>query len=515
MSLNFGAASSSVTFGIGGAANAGNGATTFLTLWKPGFGGTTNSGLLSALNSGTERRSFLIDTSALFGDGDFTSGVAISGSAGDWLWLGLSKAAGSTHYRMHWKNITTGGAWTHGEAASAANHSDPGTSNEIRVGDFGLGSVNGDVAVSSIWTADLADLAIEAACTSALKDLIAAGPAWAVRFQNSAPSSIQDLIGNGNETSRTGTVTNSADPPGFDFSLGVAIGQASTSRHPGRGPGLSRFYQPPAATSSATASAASGAGDASAHTATTATATKAVTAAAATPQHTSTSQTAVKNATGSAATTARPTTQATGAAGTPSGPAAAAQRAATASTGQKAATGASSATTRPTTTDTTVKKATGTAAATQHSTTTDNGAKKALGTGTPQAHPHSQATTATIPGGPALPGAHPNTVSSGKHSVIGTALSHPHTSTSSIGKATRPGTIRTTARALATISGIRSTSGTAHAHTHTATLSSGQTVAAFTPIYAGLDSSTYGSSLDTASGAAAHDSGTSAAGLLD
>ena len=47
---------------------------------------------------------------------------------------------------------------------------------------------------------------------------------------NSAPTSIQDLTaGGGNETSRPGTVTNTADPSGFSFDLGTALGQQSWS----------------------------------------------------------------------------------------------------------------------------------------------------------------------------------------------------------------------------------------------------------------------------------------------
>jgi hypothetical protein len=223
MSLSFGASSSFVQFGIGGAANAGNGAVTMIALWKPNFGAGVNSGIVSALSGATERRSFLMDTSALFADGDFSSGVSFSGTAGNFLWIAMSKAAGAAHYRMHWKNFTTAGAWTHGEAVGAANHTDPGTSDNLKVGaNPSTSAATGDVAVAAIKLANMADLAIEAACTSALSDLIAATPAWAARFMNSAPTSIQDLIGSGHETSRSGTITNTADPVGYNFSLGSA-----------------------------------------------------------------------------------------------------------------------------------------------------------------------------------------------------------------------------------------------------------------------------------------------------
>lgn len=250
MSLNFGAASSSVVFSIGNAANASNGAVTLIDLWKPTFVSGSNTGLVAVQSGASQRRSFLIDTSALFGDGDFTSGVAITGTAGDWLWVAMSKAAGAAHYRMHWRNFTTGGAWTHSEAAGAGNHTDPGVSDQINVGaNAETAAASGDVAVSAIKLANMADLAIEAACTSALTDLMAAAPDWAVRFMNSAPSSIQDLTGGGgNETSRPGTVTNTADPAGFNFSLSstVEYGTPQSKTPPGRGrnPRTARTWLP-------------------------------------------------------------------------------------------------------------------------------------------------------------------------------------------------------------------------------------------------------------------------------
>lgn len=224
MSLHFGGGTGDhVDFAVGGAANLGNGAFTIVTLWK--FAG--NTGLLAGLNGVTERQGVLLSP-GLFGTGDFSSGFG-SPVSGDWFWFALSKPAGSAHYRGHLKDFTTSGAWSHGEAAGAANHSDPGVSDSIRVAAIpSTAASQGDVAVSAVFTAALSDAAIEAACTAALADLVAASPAWAVRFQQSAPTSIQDLIGSGHETGRTGTITASADPPGFDFSLGSDITLAGT-----------------------------------------------------------------------------------------------------------------------------------------------------------------------------------------------------------------------------------------------------------------------------------------------
>lgn len=220
MSLNFGAVSSFVQFSIGNVANLGNGAFTIMALWKP----AGNSGIVGGLAAAVERQAYLMDTLLLFGTGDFSSGFPGIVN-GDWMWLGISKPAGAAHYRFHLRDYTTSGAWSHGESVGSANHSDPGVSDNLRVGSIPSQAASlGDVAVAAIWTSVVADLAIQSACTTKLTDLIAAAPGWAVRFMQSAPTNIQDLIGSGNETTRSGTITASADPPGFDFSLSSAQG---------------------------------------------------------------------------------------------------------------------------------------------------------------------------------------------------------------------------------------------------------------------------------------------------
>lgn len=459
MSLNFGAASSFIQFSIGSAANAGNGAVTMIALWKPTFVSGSNSGLLAGQSSGTERRSFLIDTSALFGDGDFTSGVAISGTAGDWLWLAMSKAAGAAHYRMHWRNFTTGGAWTHAEAAGAANHTDPGASNEIRVGaNATVSSSAGDVAVSAIKLTNMADLAIEAACTAALADLMAASPDWAVRFMNSAPSSIQDLTaGGGNETSRSGTITNSADPAGFSFDLAgaVVLGQRSTNRHPGAGPGRARFVRSSRPTDVAVTTAASGAGLASAGTSTSATGTKSVSGAGAPSGRIAVTSTGVRGATGAGVASARITTT---------------------DTGTKKATGAGTPTARTSTVDSGTKRGQGGGAPTARTSTTDSGVKKGAGAASASARTATSATTSSIPSGGGQSTAHTSTTSAGRHR--GAALGAPsaRTTTSATGVRKATGVGAPTARTSTAASGVHRSAGVAIASARTAVLSTGHRV---------------------------------------
>lgn len=224
MTLDLGAANSHIDFGVGNAGGLGNGAFTMLVLWRLGSP-NSNTGLLGGTALGLDRQCYGLDTNHIFGQGDFSSGFGTL-TPPDWYWLGLSKPAGAAHYRGHFRDYSTAGAWSHGEAVGAGNHTDPGVSTGIQVGSSisSFTSGNGGVAVAAVWTSVLADLAIEAAATSALADLLTAAPQWAAKFNvgfTTAP--IQDLTaGGGNETSRSGTLTETADPPGYSFALGVS-----------------------------------------------------------------------------------------------------------------------------------------------------------------------------------------------------------------------------------------------------------------------------------------------------
>lgn len=216
MSLNFGTTSSFLTFSIGNAANVSNGACTLAVLWKY----NSNSGLIGAFSGASEQRGTGLDSGHLFGNNDFSNGFGTISVIGDFYWLVLTKAAGNVTYRCHVKDYTAAGAWAHGVSVGAGNHSDPGVSDNIRIGPSPADAVRGDVAVAALWTSALSDADVEAACTSALADLMAKSPTWAARFMLSAPTSIQDLTGGGgNETARSGTVTATADPVGYNFAL--------------------------------------------------------------------------------------------------------------------------------------------------------------------------------------------------------------------------------------------------------------------------------------------------------
>ena len=176
---------------------------------------------VTAFSGVTVRRGMLLDADHLFGNNDFSSGFGTPAIA-DYGWFGLSLAAPGAHYQCHLQDYTLSGAWSHGESVGAGPQPFQGVSDSIQVGVGVTAFSNGDCAVAGIWTSALSTAAIEAACTTKLSDFMAAQPAWAVAFPQASITNIKDLTGGGgDETSRSGTITAAANPPGYDFSLGT------------------------------------------------------------------------------------------------------------------------------------------------------------------------------------------------------------------------------------------------------------------------------------------------------
>src|SRR5687767_6803489 len=51
----------------------------------------------------TEKGQFLFDTGSLYGKDDFDgAATGVTGSSAPWMVVGITKAAGSSVYRMHW-----------------------------------------------------------------------------------------------------------------------------------------------------------------------------------------------------------------------------------------------------------------------------------------------------------------------------------------------------------------------------------------------------------------------------
>lgn len=161
----------------------------------------------------------LNDTNVWFGGGDF-SGFGTSNNT-DWHVIGHSKTSGSNVYRWHYWNYSAGGAKTH--TNGTGTHANPGAITVIRIGDCDNRG-NGLEAVVAVWKRVISDAEFDSLCTTHLSDWAALAPD-ALLPLNVAAASVVDVTGHGNSVaSVVGTISlTGADPPSFDFSLGVTV----------------------------------------------------------------------------------------------------------------------------------------------------------------------------------------------------------------------------------------------------------------------------------------------------
>jgi len=166
----------------------------------------------------------------LFGFGDFSSGYPdpslIPSSPlidGTWRWSTQSKATGSAHYKFGYGDISTL-TWSQGEAGSPGNHGDNATTAVMfsTWAVYANGNNSQDIAAIVAWPTQLSEADIRASCTQALADIfVVSDPIWIISFEEAnAGSAVVDLTGNGGDETARQFIITSADPPGFDFSLG-------------------------------------------------------------------------------------------------------------------------------------------------------------------------------------------------------------------------------------------------------------------------------------------------------
>lgn len=239
MSRSFsGAAANYIQCSVGNCAPAGTGAYTMISLVRKDF--FQRAGCTFTLRrTGTNARDLIETGNLLFGVGDFSSGFGPvpAGDASTWIWLVERKAAGAAHYRMAYALypvIDPNVDIIFGEAPDAANHGDPGSGDEVWLGEGDL-HARGLQALHVLYAADLTDAQIKTALTTALTDLMALSPVgcWPLN-QALASDPVVDVTGGGaDETATVGTVgVDAANPPGYNFSLAATITGTITGTFP-------------------------------------------------------------------------------------------------------------------------------------------------------------------------------------------------------------------------------------------------------------------------------------------
>lgn len=139
-----------------------------------------------------------------------------------WRWVIITKDVASEPVGVHVANYASSGAfsWTHDFTNGNKGPNDD--LNRFSIGDeFGDG-FRGDLALLTAFESEFSNAAIEATFLRSSLAIMSLTPQFFVHFPQAEGigSPFMDLAGGGVETIRTGTWTASADPPGFDFSLG-------------------------------------------------------------------------------------------------------------------------------------------------------------------------------------------------------------------------------------------------------------------------------------------------------
>ena len=240
-----GAGSNYIVMSAGATGPAGTGAHTLVCLVKTPVG-TVQGGFASLMAGATRTRDLIVDATHLFGVNDFSSGFGTL-IADTWYVAAISKPAGSAHYRCHLWTYTNpaSGSMSHGEAVGAANQGDGSTIDSVRLGD-GDNVGNGLVAAIGVWTTVLSDANLDTLVSNSLVSWAALSPQALFTLNNwNGTTGAKDVVGTSTQSSVTGTVSVGGEPPGFTFDLATPVGQTSTNRHPGKGPGRARFFQTP------------------------------------------------------------------------------------------------------------------------------------------------------------------------------------------------------------------------------------------------------------------------------
>lgn len=167
----------------------------------------------------------------LYFDGDVWNGFVTwdanySISSPAWRWLVVDKASGTVAPRAHVGIYTSSGAMTWGHSnMSGTRPNFAAAINRFSIGDeFGSGMVGDVAAIAGFNTKFATDTDVENAFVRSSSSILNLSPGFFAHWPQVAGISAPfvDLAGGGVEdgSKRLGSWTASADPPGYDFSLG-------------------------------------------------------------------------------------------------------------------------------------------------------------------------------------------------------------------------------------------------------------------------------------------------------
>lgn len=218
-------ASTTVDTAIGG--NATSYGTLAALIYIPTLGSQRHTVIVCMDGSSNSEHALIIQGTAGTVSGAY-NGVQTSGgpniTAAAWWLIAATKATGATTPRMHAKNISTNGAWSHTNVSSGTEDNGS-TATQIKFGsDHGGGEpLNGDLAIAGAWAGTaLSDALVEALDALTVSRWLSLTPTGLWLFDQSLTTqAVADLTGGGaNQTATSGTAVSTRSVPLLNYGAG-------------------------------------------------------------------------------------------------------------------------------------------------------------------------------------------------------------------------------------------------------------------------------------------------------
>lgn len=204
------------------AGGVGTGAYTVAALYMPNPFGSSATIWRGYTSSNFSQRALYCDGDMWMPSQQADTNIPSFGNPQQWYWFVVTKAGITEAPRAHWAVYNASGSltWVHLDALS--NQANDSAINRICLGDEFGDEFKGNIACLTAFTHEMTDFEIEGLFLRNSSPIMATTPQFFVHWPESIGlgSPFQDIAGGGVETTRSGSWTMSADPPGFDFSLG-------------------------------------------------------------------------------------------------------------------------------------------------------------------------------------------------------------------------------------------------------------------------------------------------------
>jgi hypothetical protein len=217
-----GAANAHLTISAPGCAGLGTGAYTVAVLYKTIVFVSATMIWRAYQADNFSRRGLYVDGDMWVVNEQADTNIPTFSDPTKWHWLVVSKGSSNEPPRAHWALYQESGpmAWSHVDALSSQSNQSP--INRVCLADEFGDSFRGHIACLAAFETELSDVEIETYFEASSSAIMSAFPGFFVHWPlaEGLGSPFVDIAGGGVESIRSGSWDMTADPPGFDFSLG-------------------------------------------------------------------------------------------------------------------------------------------------------------------------------------------------------------------------------------------------------------------------------------------------------